>query len=178
VSAEGPADPPNLPDGGPDLARALLEQAKARARRVPTPEQRSAASAARAEQRRARRGRKSADPASFGSAIESFLKVRGWEHDARVHAVLARWREIAGDAVADHCEPSSLRDGELVLTAESTSWATQLRLYERQIKDRVNNDLGAVVVSSVRIHGPASASRRKPGEWRVAGGRGERDTYG
>jgi predicted nucleic acid-binding Zn ribbon protein len=156
----------------------MLEQARARARRTPTPEQRSAAAAERAEQRRARRGRKGTDPQTFGSAIEALLKVRGWEHDARVHAVLARWREIAGDAIADHCEPSSLRDGELVLTAESTSWATQLRLYERQIKDRVNADLGAAVVKSVRVHGPSSATRRKPGEWRVAGGRGDRDTYG
>lgn len=163
---------------GPDLARAMLEQARARARRTPTPEQRSAAAAERAEQRRARRGRKGTDPQTFGSAIEALLKVRGWEHDARVHAVLARWREIAGEAIADHCEPSSLRDGELVLTAESTSWATQLRLYERQIKDRVNADLGAAVVKSVRVHGPSSATRRKPGEWRVAGGRGDRDTYG
>jgi predicted nucleic acid-binding Zn ribbon protein len=156
----------------------MLEQARARARRTPTPEQRSAAAAERAEQRRARRGRKGTDPQTFGSAIEALLKVRGWEHDARVHAVLARWREIAGEAIADHCEPSSLRDGELVLTAESTSWATQLRLYERQIKDRVNADLGAAVVKSVRVHGPSSATRRKPGEWRVAGGRGDRDTYG
>jgi predicted nucleic acid-binding Zn ribbon protein len=167
------------PPPGPDLARALLDQAKARARRTPTPEQRSAAAADRADQRRAaRRGRKGSDPQTFGSAIEALLKVRGWEHDARVHAVLARWREIAGEAIAEHCEPNSLRDGELVLTAESTAWATQLRLYERQIKDRVNADLGANVVKSVRIHGPSSASRRKPGEWRVSGGRGERDTYG
>jgi predicted nucleic acid-binding Zn ribbon protein len=172
------ADEPPLPEPGPDLARALLEQAKARARRTATPEQRSAAAATRAEQRRSRRGRGKAEPATFGAAIEAFLKVRGWEHDARVHAVLARWREIAGEAIADHCEPVSLRDGELVLTAESTAWATQLRLYERQIKDRVNADLGANVVKSVRVHGPSSASRRKPGEWRVAGGRGDRDTYG
>jgi predicted nucleic acid-binding Zn ribbon protein len=47
----------------------------------------------------------------------------------------------------------------------------------RQIADRVNADLGAPVVKTVKVHGPASA-RRNPGEWRVRGGRGERDTYG
>ena len=170
MSAEEPPPP------GPDLARELLAQAKARSRRKPTEEQRVAAAAARAEQRRARKAERGGDPAPFGAAIEAFLKVRGWEHDARVHAVLARWDAIVGPDIADHCTPVSLRDGELALVAESTAWATQLRLMGRQIRDRVNADLGAAVVRSVRVSGPTRA--RRPGGWRVAGGRGERDTYG
>jgi predicted nucleic acid-binding Zn ribbon protein len=175
TDAGPPAEP--LPEGGPDLARALLDQAKARARRLPTEEQRRAAAEMRAEKRRERGRRKGGDPQPFGATIEALLKVRGWQHDARVHAVLARWPEIAGPEIADHCTPVSLRDGELVLTAESTAWATQLRLLGAKIKDRVNADLGAAVVRAVKVNGPSSG-RRKPGEWRVAGGRGERDTYG
>jgi len=154
------------PAGGPDLARAMLEQAKARASRTP-----------RATPKPPRRKREKGDPTTFGAAIESFLKVRGWEHDARVAAVLSRWPEIAGPEIADHCTPASLRDGELVLTAESTAWATQLRLLAGKIKDRVNADLSAAVVRSVKVHGPSSRPRAR-GEWRVAGGRGDRDTYG
>jgi predicted nucleic acid-binding Zn ribbon protein len=153
----------------------MLDQAKARARRGVTAEQRAAVKAERAA---VRKGRKGGDPTSFGAAIESFLRVRGWENDARVHAVLARWPQIAGPEIADHCTPTSLRDGELVLAAESTAWATQLTLLATKIKDRVNSDLAATVVKSVRVHGPASARPRTPGAWRVSGGRGERDTYG
>ena len=145
----------------------MLEQAKARASRTP-----------RATPKPPRRRREKGDPTTFGAAIESFLKVRGWEHDARVAAVLSRWPEIAGPEIADHCAPTSLRDGELVLTAESTAWATQLRLLSGKVKDRVNADLGAAVVRSVKVHGPSSARPRARGEWRVTGGRGERDTYG
>ena len=169
---------PGEEPSGPDLARQLLEQAKARAGRVPTEEQRRAAAAARAAKRRGEGKRAKGDPQSFGAAIEAFLKVRGWQDESRVHAVLARWPEIAGPEIADHCVPSSLRDGDLVLTAESTAWATQLRLMARQIAERVNADLGAPVVKTVKVHGPAGARARKPGEWRVRGGRGERDTYG
>jgi predicted nucleic acid-binding Zn ribbon protein len=152
---------------GPDLARAMLEQARARARR-------------RATEPRPKPDRKrtGGDPQSFGAAIEAFLRARGWENESRVHSVLARWPEIAGPEVADHCTPTSLRDGELVLAAESTAWATQLRLMSRQIQERVNADLGAAVVTTVRVNGPSSGRARAPGEWRVRGGRGERDTYG
>lgn len=163
MSAEETAPEPS----GPDLARAMLEQAKARASRSPRPASQPA-----------RRKRAKGDPTTFGAAIEQFLKVRGWEHDARVAAVLSRWPEIAGPDIADHCTPASLRDGELVLTAESTAWATQLRLLSGRIKDRVNADLGAAVVRTVKVHGPSSGRPRTPGTWRVSGGRGDRDTYG
>ena len=152
---------------GPDLARAMLDQAKARASRTP-----------RRAAKPPRKKREKGDPTTFGAAIEAFLKVRGWENDARVAAVLSRWADIAGPDIADHCTPASLRDGELVLAAESTAWATQLRLLSTKIKDRVNADLGAAVVRSVKVHGPASTRPRQAGGWRVAGGRGDRDTYG
>jgi predicted nucleic acid-binding Zn ribbon protein len=145
----------------------MLEQARARAKR--TAPQRAA--------RKERAKRTKGDPMTFGAAIQALLAVRGWDHDAHVHSVLARWPEIIGPEIADHCTPASLRDGELVLTAESTAWATQLTLMARQLKDRVNADLGAAVVKSIKVHGPSSG-RRAPGQWRVSGGRGERDTYG
>jgi predicted nucleic acid-binding Zn ribbon protein len=145
----------------------MLDQAKARSARQP-----------RTAPKPPRKKRAKGDPETFGAAIEAFLKVRGWEHDARVAAVLSRWPQIAGPDIADHCTPASLRDGELVLTAESTAWATQLRLLAGKIKDRVNADLGAAVVRTVKVHGPSSGRPRARGEWRVAGGRGERDTYG
>ena len=151
---------------GADLAREALEQAKARSKRV--------ARTVKPKQKKRSKG----DPQTFGAAIDAFLKVRGWEHDVRMRSVFARWAEIAGPEIADHCEPTALRDGELLLQAESTSWATQLRLMTRQIADKINADLGAPVVTSVKVHGPASARPRNPGEWRVRGGRGERDTYG
>lgn len=172
MSAEPPGDL-----GGADLARHLLDQAKARAKRTPTEAERKAAAEARAAKRREGK-RAKGDPQTFGAAIEAFLRVRGWQDESRVHSVLARWAEIAGADIASHCEPTSLRDGVLVLTAESTAWATQLRLMARQIADRVNADLGATVVKTVNVHGPASARGGKPGEWRVAGSRGPRDTYG
>ena len=63
------------------------------------------------------------------------------------------------------------------MTADSTAWATQLRLLAGQLVHRLNVELGDGAVRRVKVRGPASAQRR-PGEWRVRGGRGPRDTYG
>ncbi len=82
-----------------------------------------------------------------------------------------------GADLAAHTTPESLADGELVVSADSTAWATQVRLLAAQLVKRLNAELGHGTVLRVKVRGPVTGTR-KPGEWRVRGGRGPRDTYG
>jgi predicted nucleic acid-binding Zn ribbon protein len=65
----------------------------------------------------------------------------------------------------------------LTVAADSTAWATQLRLLAGQLVKRLNAELGDGTVLRVRVIGPVT-STRQPGQWRVRGSRGPRDTYG
>jgi predicted nucleic acid-binding Zn ribbon protein len=60
--------------------------------------------------------------------------------------------------------------------AESTAWATQLRLLNRQILARIAAEVGPDVVVRLKVRGPTSPDWRH-GPLRVTG-RGPRDTYG
>jgi predicted nucleic acid-binding Zn ribbon protein len=108
------------------------------------------------------------------------MRARGWREAAAGGSVAGRWAEIVGPDLAAHTRPGSLDQGELTVTADSTAWATQLRLLAPQLVRRLNAELGDGAVVQVRVRGPASAAgpARKPGQWRVRGGRGPRDTYG
>jgi predicted nucleic acid-binding Zn ribbon protein len=117
------------------------------------------------------------DPQALGTAIESLLDNEGWGLAAATGSVFGRWAHIVGPELADHTQPESLRDGELTVQADSTAWATQLRLLAAQLVRRLNAELGQGTVQRVKVRGPVTAVR-KPGEWRVRGGRGPRDTYG
>jgi predicted nucleic acid-binding Zn ribbon protein len=92
--------------------------------------------------------------------------------------VFGRWAEIVGPDLAAHTKPDTLADGELTVTADSTAWATQLRLLAAQLVRRLNAELGDGSVRRVKVRGPASGAPRRPGEWRVRGSRGPRDTFG
>jgi predicted nucleic acid-binding Zn ribbon protein len=72
--------------------------------------------------------------------------------------------------------PASLRDGVLTVSAESTAWATQLRMVQAQILAKIAAAVGDGVVTSLKIVGPGGPSWRK-GRYHIAG-RGPRDTYG
>jgi predicted nucleic acid-binding Zn ribbon protein len=118
-----------------------------------------------------------ADPQQLGAAIDGLLNAEGWTLAAATGSVFGRWAQIVGADLAAHTTPESLADGELTVSADSTAWATQVRLLAAQLVRRLNSELGDGTVLRVKVRGPVT-STRKPGEWRVRGGRGPRDTYG
>ena len=171
---------------GPDLARDALNAARAQsaARKkaaaqnpLANPKGRRAGSAASLQRRRwSGSGPDARDPAPLGATMKRWLGDVGAGADLTKATVLGRWKEIVGSEIADHCDPVSLVDGELVLRAESTAWATQLRMLAPQIVARINKEVGHGSVKRIRAQGPSSPS------WRFGprhvSGRGPRDTYG
>jgi predicted nucleic acid-binding Zn ribbon protein len=171
---------------GADLARDALAAAreqsaarrKAAARNIEAnPKGRRSGSAASLGRRRwSGSGPDSRDPAPLGATLKRWIGDAGAGADLTKATVLGRWKEIAGPDIADHCEPVSLVDGELLLRAESTAWATQLRGMAPQIVAKINKEVGHGSVLRIRAQGPSSPS------WRFGprhvSGRGPRDTYG
>ena len=161
---------------GPNLARAALVQAKAAARAkglLPGAQPRKRG---RPLEQRSGSGADARDPIRFGAAIERLVSERGWESISASASVLAEWDRLVGPEVADHCHPASLIDGKLILVAQSSAWATQLRLLTRTLQARLAGQVGDGVVTSIVVQGPTQADWNK-GARRVKG-RGPRDTYG
>ncbi len=116
------------------------------------------------------------DPQRVGAEIDRLVADNGWEQTAQVATVLACWDRLVGADLASHCRPDRLHDGELVLVAESTAWATQVRLMSAAILATLAAELGPSIVRSVRVFGPSGPDWRHGG--RRVPGRGPRDTYG
>jgi len=116
------------------------------------------------------------DPQPLLSAIDGLLEGRGWQRQAAMGSIFGRWADIVGQDLAAHTSPDSFADGELAVRAESTAWATQLRLLAPMLVKRLNEELGAGSVRRVKVRGPAPPRQR--GGWRVPGSKGPGDTYG
>lgn len=116
------------------------------------------------------------DPQLLGPTLDRMVAERGWQTDAAVGGVMGRWAQIVGPEVAAHATPVSYDEGELVVQADSTAWATQIRLLAPALLARLAEDLGAGTVASVTVRGPSGPSWKR-GRLSVRG-RGPRDTYG
>ncbi|WP_216911515.1 DUF721 family protein [Nocardia noduli] len=178
--AEQPGGEPEL--RGIDLARRALEEARAAARASG-----KSVGQGRASPKRLRTGARrrtgwsgarpdERDPQPLFKLAGSIAKNRGWSAKVAEGMVFGRWSAVVGEDIASHANPVTLKDGVLSIAAESTAWATQLRMLQSQILAKINAAVGHGVVTSVKISGPVAPSWRK-GERHIRG-RGPRDTYG
>lgn len=117
------------------------------------------------------------DPKLLGDQLDQFVTERGWAVDVAVGAVIGRWSQIVGAEIARHCAPVDFVDGVLTVRADSTAWATQLRLLSSSLLARLAQDVGEGTVAELRVVGPGAPSWSR-GLRRVQDGRGPRDTYG
>jgi predicted nucleic acid-binding Zn ribbon protein len=197
VPPDGPDEPtelsvPAAPFGTPEpdnsaevAARSALTRAKAAARARGLRPGQSASSAAQAARRRAKiagasrltgAGPDARDPQLFGETVGRIIGERGWTTEVAVGGVMGRWAEIVGDEIAAHVAPETFEAGVLSVRADSTAWATQVRLLTPTLLRRLAEELGEGVVERVTVGGPTGPTWKK-GLRRVPG-RGPRDTYG
>jgi predicted nucleic acid-binding Zn ribbon protein len=99
------------------------------------------------------------DPELLNAALGDLLSARGWQARAAVGSVFGNWPAIVGPQVAAHTTPESFNNGELTVTADSDTWATQVRLLTPQILTRLAEELGADTVTHLRIRGPSGKKR-------------------
>ena len=167
---------------GIDLVRRTLDEARAAARAQGKDAGRGRAmpSAPRRVAGQRRRwsgpGPDVRDPQPLGRLARDLAKKRGWSAHVAEGTVLGHWSSVVGQQIAEHATPTALNEGVLSVTAESTAWATQLRMIQAQLLAKIAAAVGNGVVTSLKITGPTAPSWRKGP--RHISGRGPRDTYG
>lgn len=179
---EEPAERPERPDDGLDLAQAIARSLAKAAGRVPDRRRRGGPTQ---RGKRAPSGTQGGsgprpgdrDPQTLDVTVGGLVSAQGWEVDLRVQAMFGRWGELVGADVAEHATPESFADGKLVVRTDSTAWATQLRMLAPSVVRRLNEDLGHGTVTLIEVLGPHLPHWKK-GRLSSRDGRGPRDTYG
>lgn len=122
-------------------------------------------------------GQDGRDPQLLGDQLDRLLVDRGWKLDVAVGSVLGRWPELVGPDIGQHVTPVGFDDGVLTVRADSTAWATQMRLLASHVLGRLAEEVGPDTVTELKVLGPGGPSWRR-GPRRTPDSRGPRDTYG
>lgn len=175
-----------VPEAGADLPHDLLARARADARaRGASTGAPGAASASGGSARGRKRavpdqrsgaGPDDRDPQRVDALVDDLVASRDWRTSLAGGAVEAAWAQVVGPEVSARCHPEAFAGGVLTVRAESTAWATQVRLLVPVLLARLAEQVGDGQVTRIDVKGPDAPSWRK-GRLRVPG-RGPRDTYG
>ncbi len=117
------------------------------------------------------------DPQAAGAVLNGMLAAMGWQRPLTEARIFTDWPGLVGAEIGAHSQPESLRDGELRVSAQSTAWATQIRILSSRLIARLTAQLGPGVVTRMHVSGPAGPTWRH-GLRTIPGARGPRDTYG
>jgi predicted nucleic acid-binding Zn ribbon protein len=188
-TGKSPDSPPSRSAGEPgwdpdgtELAKALMARAKAAGRMGGGPQPSGRRRTSRSSRRRASGAGWSGpagddrDPQTLRASLDRLVGEHGWEEDLSVHGVVARWDQIVGADVAAHVRPERYAGGVITVRADSSAWATQVRLLAPQLVRRLNEEIGDGTVTRVDVLAPQAPTWRKG--LRSIPGRGPRDTYG
>ena len=185
-STELSTGPEEVVDSGADAVRAALGRARAAAAArgdKPGHPGRASSVYTRAQERRDGANTRSGarpdarDPQGVASAISRLVAERGWSETVAIGGVLGRWEAVVGADIAAHCTPLSFAEGVLTVTADSSTWAAQVRLLAPTLLRKLADEVGEGTVKRIVVRGP-SAPSWKHGPRVAPGSQGPRDTYG
>ena len=162
-----------------EFLRSLLSRARVRATSSPVARWRNLPNY---EDQRSGAGPDERDPAMLSGLIERLIINKGWDLQVATGKLQGQWGLIVGHDIASHVtiesfnlDPSG-QSGNLILRAQTSAWATQIRLLLPTISERLGQEIGQGRISEIKVLGP-SAPSWKHGQ-RSVKGRGPRDTYG
>jgi len=122
------------------------------------------------------------DPATLSGLIDRLVINKGWDLNIAAGRLRSSWPSVVGADISEHVDIESFEldpsgnAGVLVLRADSTAWATQIRLLLPTISTRLDQEMGVGRVSEIKVLGPTAPSWKHGS--RSVPGRGPRDTYG
>lgn len=119
---------------------------------------------------------KGRDFVSAAESLDELVDQFNWNARLDQAALFANWESVVGIDSAWASEPEELVNGVLSVRCRSTAWATQLRLLQPKILDKLTELHPKLQITDMRFIGPTAPSWKKGP--RSVPGRGPRDTYG
>lgn len=119
---------------------------------------------------------KGRSPIKASEGLDQMLGEFNWTTQVDKAELFANWERIVGPDSAEASYPENLDKGVLSVRCRSTAWATQLRLLEKRVLEKIQELHPGLGVTEIRFVGPTAPSWKKGS--RSVPGRGPRDTYG
>ncbi|MEY4570093.1 MAG: hypothetical protein RLZZ398_1532 [Verrucomicrobiota bacterium] len=83
--------------------------------------------------------------------VAAILRAAGAEDGLHEDQVRATWKELAGDFIARHTEPISVKDGNLVLRVTQPALRFQLEQMNPMLLTRIRTQLGEGRIKSIKF---------------------------
>ena len=88
---------------------------------------------------------------NIDEVLTTIVRQRHFEDKLVEQKVFSLWRDVVGEALANHARPASLSAGILTVWTEHPAYQTELSLLQVKILEGLNTQLGHAVVKTLRL---------------------------
>lgn len=110
---------------------------------------------------------KNPDFLDFKTALEGLIETHNWRAHTKIATLLEKWEDLIGIEIAQHVTIKNYDEvtKELLLSADSHTWAVQLRTLTNKILDKISKEIGENFVTRVKVVGPSKSAQKH--QWRA-----------
>ncbi|MCQ9336189.1 DciA family protein [Corynebacterium phoceense] len=112
----------------------------------------------------------------LGDVLRRTVRDQGWEDELGHGWIFGHWDHVVGELNAAHCRPEKIEEKVLTVSCDSSTWATNLRMMQRQILQKIASEIGPDIIAELRITGPKQHRNYQGPQWVKR--QGSDDTYG
>ncbi|NOY06533.1 MAG: DUF721 domain-containing protein [Chlorobi bacterium] len=88
---------------------------------------------------------------TLAEALESMAQQLGLHGKIGEQMVVQQWRELVGEALANHAQVRSIRDGTMFITVEESSWRYEIHFNREALRRKINNKLGREIIKEIVV---------------------------
>lgn len=107
------------------------------------------------------------EPRKLGSILGRRKAPGGGRGKLALEQIAANWPVIVGERLAAHCRPTRLSRGVLHISADSSTWATEVSAVAGRVAAVAERALGEGTVKKVRVRAGANKASLQAGSQRV-----------
>ncbi|AZA12439.1 DciA family protein [Corynebacterium choanae] len=112
-----------------------------------------------------RRRKRHQELEKLGDVLQREIADRGWRQGISSGVIMGNWRSIVGDTIADHTKVEMIKETTLFLSTDSTAWATNLRLMQPMLLQRIAEKIGDGYITTLHIFPPRTSGGSRRGRW-------------
>ena len=104
-------------------------------------------------------------PEKAGNFIQNILKKNNLLQSYRLYTLKSNWSHIMGSQIGRYSYIYDIRDGVITIGVINSAWMSQLFIYKRQIKEKINSYLGELYVKDIKFTGSGKVPPKKSILW-------------
>ena len=95
--------------------------------------------------------RKSSGPRRLEEALDQVASGLKAPRVQVLKMVFEAWEDLVGSVMASHSSPARLVDGELVVSVDDPTWATEMKFFSGELIERINAAAEEEAVTSLTV---------------------------